>query len=406
MTLSALLLDVDGTLVDTNEAHVLAWLEAFQSLKYRVGHDRIAEEIGKGGDLLVPDVLGRDVEEKEGEKLREAHGDFYEERIERDGAALFPGVDELIAAIRAAGLGVAIATSSTKKDLALLERAIGRTFASMVDAVATGDDAEVSKPAPHVVEAACRKLGVDPLACALVGDSLFDAGAARRAGAASIAVLQGFASRDQLVDVGARFIAGDLEHLRGDLPGALAACSQGAIRFDHAVIDSMMGQAIDAARAGVAGGESPIGAALFDGSGALLAVGHNRACTTHDSTMHAEMDAFRRAAEARKEIGRGAILVSTLEPCVMCLGASMVSSIDVVIYGVDAPADGGTERIHAPRSPEGILPRIRGGVRAAEARQLFVDWLARKPDAGPRAYGEQLLAETTPAGKAKTRNAS
>jgi HAD superfamily hydrolase (TIGR01509 family) len=401
MTLRALLLDVDGTLVDTNEAHVLAWLEAFKAFDFRVGHDRIAEEIGKGGDLLVPDVLGRDVDEKEGEKLRKAHGDFYKKRIERDGASLFPGVDELLSAIRAAGLRVAIATSSKKNDIELLERAIGRTFASMVDEVATGDDAEVSKPAPHVVEAACKKLGVDPLACALVGDSLFDTGAARRAGAASIAVLQGFVSRPQFIEVGTRFIANDLGHLRAELARALAACSQGEIRFDQTVIDAMMGQAIEAARAGVADGEAPIGAALFDGSGALLATGYNRACKTHNVTMHAEMDAFRRAAEAGKEIGKGAVLVSTLEPCVMCLGASMVSSIDVVIYGLEAPADGGTERIHAPRSPEDILPRIRGGVRAAEARQLFVDWLAQGPDPKQRPYAEQLLAETTPEGKAR-----
>lgn len=399
MTLRALLLDVDGTLVDSNEAHVLAWLEAFKASSYRVGHDRIAEQIGKGGDLLVPDVLGRDVDAKEGDTLRKAHAGFYKKRIERDGASLFPGVDALLDAIRAAGLATAIATSSSKDDLALLERAIGRTFASMVDKVATGDDAEVSKPAPHVVKAACKKLGVDPLSCALVGDSLFDAGAARRAGAASIGVLQGFANREQLIAVGARFIADDLGHLCAELPRALAACSQGEIRFDRATIDAMMGHAIEAAHAGVAEGEAPIGAALFDGSGALLASGHNRARATRNLTEHAEMDAFRRVAAAAKDIGKGAVLVSTLEPCVMCLGAAMVASIDVVIYGLEAPADGGTERIHAPRGPESIVPRIRGRVRAAETRQLFVDWLARGPAPEQRPYAEQLLAETTPEGE-------
>lgn len=401
MTLRALLLDVDGTLVDSNEAHVLAWLEAFKAFEYRVGHARIAEEIGKGGDLLVPDVLGKDVDEKEGEELRKAHDDFYKKRIEREGAKLFPGVDELLRAIKKAGLATAIATSSGKAGLELLEKAIGRKFASMVDKVATGDDAEVSKPAPHVVEAACEMLGVDPLAVALVGDSLFDTGAARRAGAASIGVVQGFVTKEQLVEVGARFIAKDLKQLCAELPQALAACSQGKIKFDRELVEAMMSKAIEAARVGVADGEVPIGAAVFSGTGALLATGYNRFCKTHDVTAHGEIDALRSVAAAGKELGKGAVLVSTLEPCVQCLGAAMMSSIDVVIYGLKAPADGGTERIHAPRSPENILPRIRGGVRAKEARDLFVDWLKKDANPKQRPYAEQLLAETTEDGEPK-----
>ena len=116
------------------------------------------------------------------------------------------------------------------------------------------------------------------------------------------------------------------------------------------------------------------------------------------------MDAFHRVAGSGKEIGDCAVLVSTLKPCGMCLSASMIASIDVVVYGLVAPADGGSERIHAPRSPESIFPRILGRVRAAETRQLLVDWLAQGPDPKPRLCVEQLLAETTPEGgpKAKT----
>ena len=171
MTLRALLFDVDGTLVDTNEAHVSAWLDAFAELDYRVGHDRLALEMGKGGDLLVTSVLGRDVERLQGDKLREAHGKAFHARIEREGVKLFPGVDELVEAVRAHGLRTAIATSASREDLGRIERLIGRSFATLVDEVATGDDAAISKPAPHVVEAACAKLGEDPLACAMVGDS-------------------------------------------------------------------------------------------------------------------------------------------------------------------------------------------------------------------------------------------
>lgn len=394
MTIRALLLDVDGTLVDTNEAHVLSWLEALEAFDYRVGHDRIAVEIGKGGDLLVSDVLGEDVERKHGEGLRKAHGEFYKKRVERDGAKLFPGVDELLETIRAAGLRTAIATSSAREGLELLEKALGRTFASMVDKVATGDDAEVSKPAPHVVEAACEMLGEDPLVCALLGDSLFDIGAARRAGVASLSVTQGFATKQQLFEEGSRFIVKDLAQLREQFGKAMAAASRGKVSFDPSVIEALMGHALEAAREGMAKGEVPIGAALFNGLGSLLASGHNRACETGDVTAHAEMDAFRKAAASGKEIGEGAILVSSLEPCVMCLGAAMEVGIDVVIYGLKAPADGGTERLQAPRSPENMLPRIRGEVRAAESRELFETWLSRVATPEQRPYVEQLLAET------------
>jgi HAD superfamily hydrolase (TIGR01509 family) len=391
----ALLLDVDGTLVDTNEAHVDAWLTAFAAFDYRVGHDRVADEIGKGGDHLVPDVLGRDVERRHGEALREAHGEAFRARIERDGVAFFPGVTALLDAVRARGVRTAIATSSSRDDLALLERGLGRSFSSMVDQVATGDDAATSKPAPHVVEVACSMLGEDPLACALLGDSVHDAAAARAAGVAFLGVTSGFASEEDFREAGARFIARDLGHLRDCLTQAFAAASPGHVTFNRAVIEALMTQAIQAARAGMAKGEVPIGAALFDGDGALAATGHNRACETNDVTAHAEIEAFRALAATGRDLGDGAILVSALEPCVMCLGAAMEVGIDVVIYGLEAPADGGTRRIQAPRSPENVLPRMRGGACREETRNLFLEWRSGSPKASQRPYVEQLLAETS-----------
>ena len=404
MTLRALLFDVDGTLVDTNETHVAAWLSAFAALDYRVGHDRVAEEIGKGGDLLVTDVLGADVERRHGDALREAHRKAYHGRIEREGVTLLPGALAALAAARARGLRTAIATSSKREDLALLERGLGRSFASLVDQIATGDDAAVSKPAPHVVVAACEKLGEDPLACALVGDSLHDSGAARGAGVAFFGVTTGFVKEAQFVEAGARFIARDLEHFTASLPRALKAASPGRCAFTPGLVDALMADALSAAREGMARQEAPIGAALFDGDGALLTRGHNRSCETGDVTIHAVMDAFRRLAASGRDLGEGAILISTLEPCVMCLGAAMEVGVDVVIYGLEAPADGGTSRILAPRSPENVLPRTRGGVRRQEARALFVEWCNRLNNPAQRPYVEQLLAET--GGRSTSRRAA
>ena len=394
MTLRALLFDVDGTLVDTNETHVAAWLAAFAAFDYRVGHDRVAAEIGKGGDLLVGDVLGPDVERRHGDALREAHRKGYHGRIEREGVTLLPGVDAVLDAVRARGLRIGIATSSSREDLALLERHLGRSFASMVDKVATGDDAAVSKPAPHVVEAACAKLGEDPLACALVGDSIHDAGAARAAGVAFFGVTTGFASDEDFLAAGARFIARDLQQLSASLYRALSMASPGRLVFDRAMVDALMSDALSAAREGMARQEVPIGAALFDGDGSLLARGHNRACETGDVTAHAEMDALRRLAASGHDLGEGAVLISTLEPCVMCLGAAMEAGIDVVIYGLEAPANGGSSRVLAQRSPERMLPRLRGGVRRLAARDLFLEWYNRLNAPSQRPYVEQLLAHT------------
>jgi HAD superfamily hydrolase (TIGR01509 family) len=394
MTLRALLLDIDGTLVDTNHMHVAAWRHAFAGFNYRVGHDRIAQEIGKGGDLLIADVLGRDVEHLHGEALRAAHKEAFRARIERNGVAFFPGVRPLLDALRAFGVRTAIATSSSRDDLTLLEGHLGCSFASMVDKVATSDDAAVTKPAPHVVEAACAMLGEDPLACALLGDSVHDAAAARAAGVAFLGVTSGFVDEAGFLETGARFIARDLGHLTASLAKALHAASPGHVTFTRAMIEAQMGPAIAAAYEGMDHGEVPIGAALFDGDGALVATGHNRAIETGDITAHGEIDAFRRLAASGRELGEGAILVSTLEPCVMCLSAAMEVGIDVVIYGLEAPADGGSSRVHTPRSPENGLPRVRGAACREEARELLLVWQRRLGTPTQRPYVEQLLAET------------
>jgi HAD superfamily hydrolase (TIGR01509 family) len=233
MTAQALLFDLDGTLVRTNDAHVEAWLEAFDSLGYRVGRARVAAEIGKGGDLLVPDILGRDADAAHGDQLRRAHGAAFHARIEREGVSLFDGVDRLFEEIRARRLRTALATSASLDDVEHIERLIGRSFASMVDVIATKEDAEVSKPAPDIVRAACAKLGEPPLACAMVGDSLHDARAARAAGAAFIGVTTGYVTATAFLEDGACFAASDLLHLASSLDDALAAAFPSRVRFIH-----------------------------------------------------------------------------------------------------------------------------------------------------------------------------
>lgn len=226
MTIRAILFDLDGTLIRTNGVHVGAWLDAFKAFDYRVARDRVEVEIGKGGDLLVTSVLGREAEKKHGEALRKAHAKAFKERIERDGVSFFSGVDELLSDVRERGLRTALATSSSPENLKVLERQLGRSFESMVDVVTTKEDASVSKPAPDILEAACSKLGEEPAGCLMMGDSLHDATAARRAGIAFVGVTSGFASKPDFVEAGACFVTQDLVQFRSSLDEALDCASR------------------------------------------------------------------------------------------------------------------------------------------------------------------------------------
>lgn len=396
-----LLFDLDGTLVRTNRGSVDTWLEAFRSGGFAVGRERVEREIGRGGDLLVSEVLGRDVEAAHGEALRAAKSRAYatwltEHPIELERSAL-----ETLRDARAAGLRVALATSSSVEDLRRLEARLGFRFTDVVDEVATFAEGDTSKPAPDVVEKACAALELDPLHCALVGDSLYDAHAARRAGVAFVGTATGYADARALRRVGARVVVDDLEALRVNLQAHLSRCDRTRMDFDAESLDAMLDTALAAARAGMAEGEAPIGAALFDAAGNHIVSGHNRSRATGEQTMHAEMNAFRKAPRLGKTLEPGTIMVSTLEPCVMCLGAAMEVGVDVVLYGLAAPSDGGLERVAPPTSPENLMCRVRGGIRARGARDLFVEW--RRTIATPEQlpYVDELLAHTHADGTAK-----
>src|SRR5215218_1179778 len=104
MAIDGVIFDLDGTLVDTNQVHVEAWRRVLESHGYRVAPDRIFVEIGKGGDNLVPDLLGREAEEKDGETMRAEQPKVYAKLAGERGLRVFPGARELIAALRERGI--------------------------------------------------------------------------------------------------------------------------------------------------------------------------------------------------------------------------------------------------------------------------------------------------------------
>jgi HAD superfamily hydrolase (TIGR01509 family) len=371
--LAAVLFDLDGTLVDTNDMHVRAWHTALRSHGFHVAPDRIAVEVGKGGDQLVPDLLGESAEREAGEALRRAHGETFTRLAEREGILAMPGARQLIAVLRDRGLAVAIATSSNANTLAVIERASGVAWRSLVDAVTSADDAARSKPAPDIVHAATDRLGVGPAECAMFGDTPWDAQAAKLAGVTLIGLRCGGNPDRALLRAGARAVYQDPAAVLARLDEVLQRASPVRIRLDRAALDALMQHALAAADDALAHGEAPIGCAIVDADGRVIATGYNRLNQTGDRAAHAEIEAFRVAG--RRLPPREGILVSTLEPCVMCLGAAMETAIDTVVYALRADDDCGTSRVQPPQSADNQMPRIVGGIRAADSRARFERWL-------------------------------
>jgi HAD superfamily hydrolase (TIGR01509 family) len=181
--------DVDGTLVDSNDAHAHAFVEAFESCGYKVPFDPVRRLIGKGADKLIPQLIGR-YDAALAEHKKAIFNARYLPRLRA-----FPGVEDLLRFLTARERHLAVASSAGKDELrSLLEVArAARYFEETTDA----DDAENSKPDPDIVQAALAKLGLPAERCVLIGDTPYDARAAREAGVRFIGVRCGGLWRDE-----------------------------------------------------------------------------------------------------------------------------------------------------------------------------------------------------------------
>jgi HAD superfamily hydrolase (TIGR01549 family) len=194
---SAAILDIDGTLVDTNYHHAIAWYRAFRAHGLVLPIWRIHRHIGMGGDQLVPALAGQRFAAADGDKVREAEAGLYRELI--DEVEPMDGARELIAGIRQLK-GLVVLASSAKEEevehyLDLLDAR------QIVDAWTTSADVEATKPEPDLVLAALRKVEAED--GVMVGDTPWDVAAARRAGLETLAVLTGGFSAAELRESGA-----------------------------------------------------------------------------------------------------------------------------------------------------------------------------------------------------------
>ena len=396
MALDALIFDLDGTLVDTNETHVEGWVRAFARFGYTIPADRIRPEIGKGGDLLLPSVLGAEAAARDGKRLSDASKEEYVRLAKTRRFPVFDGALALLDEARRRGLKTALATSSGDDHLDATFGSAGVDLRERVDVVVGKSDVERSKPEPDAVIAAVEKLGLSPAQCVMFGDTPYDAIAARRAGVVTLGVLSsgiGF-EEPALRAAGARHVYRDVAHVLRELDEALRVASPGSAHLTTALLESLMREALAAAEEGMAAGEAPIGCVIADGDGRVLVRAYNEMNRTQNKTAHAEIVAFARGAGTIPVEARDLLLVSTLEPCVMCTGAAMVGAVDTIVFGLRAPADAGSGRVRPPESPESQMPRIVGDVLAPESRALFERWYATHEGDPQAAYVGQLLELT------------
>ncbi len=391
MTLEAILFDMDGTLVDTNPMHAESFAQAFKARGYGIPADRIAPEVGKGGDQLVPDLIGVSGDEKDGEALRKDQAKRFIQTITQSPVDIVPGACELLGELKKRGLRLALATSAKPEMLEAIEKSCGVAWRDEFEVVTTAADAENSKPAPDILNVALEKLGLSPAQCAFVGDTPHDARACRAAGVACLGVLSGGHAEADLREAGCRAVYENCAALLADLDNALQLASPIKFSLSRAELERIMRAALDAAREGMARGEVPIGAAIADGSGKILATASNQMNATQRKTAHAEMMAFEAGDGKIDPQAKDLIVAATLEPCVMCGGALMLSGVDTVIFGLEAPFDGATHRVSAPRSPESLFPRFVGGVLADESRALLQEWLDANRETEQADYVKQLL---------------
>jgi HAD superfamily hydrolase (TIGR01509 family) len=389
--LDALIFDIDGTLLDSNPAHVAAWAAAFEEFGYRIPPDRIEREIGKGGDRLVPDVLGWDTERRHGPELRELQTERLLELVTRDPVRVLPGALDLLDATRRRGLCAGLATSSTRAHLDALLESAGVDLCAHADVVVTRAPEMSSKPAPDLVCAAVAEIGLAPTQCAMVGDTSFDALAAGRAGVVCLGVQSGGKSREELLGAGARGVWSDCAALLEQLEAALHLASPGRGRLTLGVLEQLMRSALEEAREALRAAEAPIGCVVVDGDSRVLARSRHAIAGTGEVTAHAELRALQRLTTPAAGEAEALVLVTTLEPCVMCLGAALAAGVDTIVYALAAPQGTGTRRVTPSCSGQQQLPRIVGGVLADESRALLSEWLLLGA-APPRAAFERHLA--------------
>jgi HAD superfamily hydrolase (TIGR01549 family) len=196
----AVIFDVDGTLVDSVDLHARAWQDAFHEFGLDIELEDIREQIGKGGDQLLPVFLTREEVDRDGPDLERHRSDILKARYLSEIKA-FPKVPQLFQRIRADGIKIVLGSSAKSEELQVYKKIAG--IEDLIDGETSSDDAEKSKPHPDVFQAAIAKLeGISKSDIVVIGDSPYDAEAASKAGLRTIGFRSGGFEETKLSDAG------------------------------------------------------------------------------------------------------------------------------------------------------------------------------------------------------------
>ncbi|HEX2915892.1 MAG TPA: HAD family hydrolase [Chloroflexia bacterium] len=186
--IKGVILDVDGTLVDSNKEHAKAWVEAFEDNGYRTDLAKIVKMIGMGGDKLMPMAIGVEKDSPEGKRISDRRKDIFMQKY-LPHLQPTPGARELLERMRQGGLILVVASSAQEDELRPLLEVAGAT--DLLQQKTSSNEANESKPDPDIVNVALKKIGLPAAQAVMIGDTPYDIEAAARASVPTVAVRSG-----------------------------------------------------------------------------------------------------------------------------------------------------------------------------------------------------------------------
>ena len=180
----AVIFDVDGTLVDSNDAQARSWVDALKEFGYSVPYEKVRPLIGMGGDKVLPETIGVQKDSEKGKQISKRRSEIFKEKY-LPNVKPFPDAQKLLDRMRKQGLKLAIATSAQPDELRPLLQIVGA--ADLIEDKTSARDVESSKPDPDVMQVALKRVGYPPNEVVMIGDTPYDIEAARKVGVGTIA---------------------------------------------------------------------------------------------------------------------------------------------------------------------------------------------------------------------------
>ena len=180
----AVIFDVDGTLVDSNDAQARSWVDALKEFGYSLPYEKVRPLIGMGGDKVLPETIGVQKDSEKGKQISKRRSEIFKEKY-LPNVKPFPDAQKLLDRMRKQGLKLAIATSAQPDELRPLLQIVGA--ADLIEDKTSARDVESSKPDPDVMQVALKRVGYPPNEVVMIGDTPYDIEAARKVGVGTIA---------------------------------------------------------------------------------------------------------------------------------------------------------------------------------------------------------------------------